>query len=185
MRLFIAMSFPEAVLRPINERVAKVKSKLPPASWVRPESQHLTFAFLGEQDESLIDKIAPNVERSVGTVKKFEGTLADCGFFPNPRHARVGWVGVKPEDSFNAIARAVREAVQEAGVTLDRAEFRAHLTLMRIRDPWPPACIETFNGALRDFTSAPFAVEGITLYSSRLHPNGAVHTPLRQFTLSA
>lgn len=185
MRLFIAMSFPEAVLRPVNDRVAKVKSKLPPASWVRGESQHLTFAFLGEQEETLIDTLGPLVERSVGAVKNFDGTLAGCGFFPNPRHARVGWVGVRPEESFNAIAKAVRDAVQEAGVTLDRAEFRAHLTLMRIRDPWPPACIETFNRALRDFTSAPFAVERVTLFSSRLNPNGAVHTPLRQFALSA
>jgi len=185
MRLFIAMSFPEALLRPVNDRTARVKSKLPPASWVRPESQHLTFAFLGEQEESLIDKLAPLVERSVGAVPKFEGTLGGAGFFPNPRHARVGWVGVRPEESFTALAKAVRDAVQAAGVTLDRAEFRAHLTLMRIRDPWPPACIETFNAALRDFKSAPFAVERVTLFSSRLNPNGAVHTPLRQFALSA
>jgi 2'-5' RNA ligase len=185
MRLFIAMSFPEAVLRPVNERTARVKSKLPPASWVRPESQHLTFAFLGEQQEALVDKLTPIVERGIGAVPKFEGTLAGCGFFPNPRHARVGWVGVRPEGSFNALAKAVRDAVVEAGVTLDRAEFRAHLTLMRIRDPWPPACIETFNGALRDFTSAPFAVERITLFSSVLNPNGAVHTALRSFALSA
>ena len=179
------MSFPEAVLRPVNERLARVKSKLPPAAWVKPESQHLTFAFLGEQQESTVDKLAPLVERSVGAVKKFEGTLAGAGFFPNPRHARVGWIGVTPERSFNAVANAVRGAVQEAGVTLDRAEFRAHLTLMRIRDPWPPACIETFNGALRDFTSAPFAVERITLFSSLLNPGGAIHTALRSFTLSA
>jgi len=185
MRLFIAMSFPEAVLRPANERLARVKTKLPPAAWVKPESQHLTFAFLGEQQESLIEKLVPLVERSVGAVTKFDGTLAGCGFFPNPRHARVGWVGVNPEDSFNALAKAVRDAVQEAGVTLDRAEFRAHLTLMRIRDPWPPACIETFNGALRDYTSTPFAVERITLFSSLLSPSGAVHTALRSFALSA
>ena len=185
MRLFIAMSFPEAVLRPVNERTARVKSKLPPAAWVRPESQHLTFAFLGEHEESLIDMLAPLVERSVATVKKFEGTLTGCGFFPNPRHARVGWIGVRPEASFNGLAKAVRDAVQQAGVTLDRGEFRAHLTLMRIRDPWPPACIETFNGALRDYISAPFAVERVTLYSSRLDPSGAVHTPLRQFALSS
>ena len=185
MRLFIAMSFPEAVLRPVNERVTRVKSKLPPASWVRPESQHLTFAFLGEHEESLIDTLAPLVERSVATVRQFEGTIAGCGFFPNPRHARVGWVGVRPEASFNAVAKAVRDAVQAAGVTLDRAEFRAHLTLMRIRDPWPPACIETFNGALREYTSTPFAVDRITLYSSLLNPNGAVHTPLRQFALAS
>jgi RNA 2',3'-cyclic 3'-phosphodiesterase len=185
MRLFIAMSFPEAVLRPVNERLARVKSKLPPAAWVRPESQHLTFAFLGEQEESLVDKLAPLVERSVGAVKNFEGTLAGAGFFPNPRHARVGWIGVRPEQAFNAVANAVRGSVQEAGVTLDRAEFRAHLTLMRIRDPWPPACIETYNAALRDFTSTPFAVERITLFSSLLNPSGAIHTALRSFALSA
>src|SRR2546425_9274 len=124
MRLFIATSFPEAVLRPINDRLARVKSKLPPAAWVRAEAQHLTFAFLGEHDETLIEKLSPLVERNVAEVPKFEGTLSGCGFFPNPRHARVAWVGVRPEESFNAIARAVREAVQEAGVTLDRAEFR-------------------------------------------------------------
>ena len=161
MRLFLAMSFPEAVLRPANDRLARVKSKLPPAAWVRPESQHLTFAFLGEQDESLIDTLAPLVEKSIGGVKRFEGTIADCGFFPNPRHARVGWVGVRPEGSFNALARAVRDAVQQAGVTLDRAEFRAHLTLMRIRDPWPPACIERYQAGtarrLRTFRSSMVA----------------------------
>jgi len=185
MRLFIAMSFPEAVLRPVNDRLARVKSKLPPAAWVRPEAQHLTFAFLGEQQETIIDTLAPLVEKKVGSVPRFEGTLNGCGFFPNPRHARVGWIGVRPEESFNAVAKAVRDAVETAGVTLDRAEFRAHLTLMRIRNPWPPACIETFNASLRDFTSAPFAVERVTLFSSLLNPNGAVHTPLRSFALSA
>jgi 2'-5' RNA ligase len=185
MRLFIAMSFPEAVLRPVNDRTARVKSKLPPAAWVRPGSQHLTFAFLGEQQESLLEKLTPLVEKSVGALPKFEGTITGCGFFPNPRHARVGWVGVRPEESFNALAKAVRDAVQEAGVTLDGAEFRAHLTLMRIRDRWPPACIETFHAALRDYTSAPFAVERVMLFSSVLNPNGAVHTALRDFALSA
>jgi 2'-5' RNA ligase len=51
MRLFIAISFPESELRAISDRVSMVKTKLPPASWVRPETQHLTFAFLGEQQE--------------------------------------------------------------------------------------------------------------------------------------
>src|SRR6476620_9347209 len=51
MRLFSATSFPAETLRSLNERVTMVKSKLPKASWVRPETQHLTFAFLGEQDE--------------------------------------------------------------------------------------------------------------------------------------
>ena len=34
----------------------------------------------------------------------FEATFRGCGFFPNRRHARVGWCGVDPDDRFIAIA---------------------------------------------------------------------------------
>jgi len=183
MRLFIATAFPEDVLRALNERVAPIKNRLPPASWVRPETQHLTFAFLGEQPESLIDPLTPLVERELKNVPRFEGTLHGSGFFPNPRHARVGWMGVDPEEKFVAIAHGVRAAVTAAGVELERNEFRPHLTVMRMREGWPPMSIETFNRALRDFRSTPFAIDGVTLYSSQLNPKGAIHTPLRRFAL--
>jgi RNA 2',3'-cyclic 3'-phosphodiesterase len=184
MRLFIATSFPEAVTRELNSRIAAVKSRLPSASWVKPESQHLTFAFLGEQDEKLIDKVAPILETRLGTLKKFEAVVTNCGFFPNPRHARVGWAGLNPEQPFRDIAALVREVVTNNGVELDGGEFRPHLTLMRIRDRWPPASIETFEKTLRDYKSAPFTVDTVTLFSSRLNPSGAIHTPMRRFTLA-
>ncbi len=120
MRLFIAATFPDAVLRPLNERVTPLRSKLPPASWVRPETQHLTLAFLGEQDASVVDRLTTLVGSRIGEVPKFEAKLQGCGFFPNPRHARVGWVGVMPPDAFSALAAAVRDGVREAGITLDR-----------------------------------------------------------------
>src|SRR5438874_97241 len=184
MRLFIAISFPEQELRAISDRIALVKSKLPPASWVRPETQHLTFAFLGEQPESLLAVLNPLVERSLSAVPRFEGRLHGSGFFPNARHARVGWIGAGPEEKFRAVAEAVRSAVKAAGITLDRADFRAHLTLFRIRDQWPPACIEIFNAALRDYKSDPFTVDAVTLFASELNPKGAIHTGLRTFALA-
>ncbi len=184
MRLFIATSFPEAVTRHLSERVSAIKSKLPPASWVRPETQHLTFAFLGEQDESLIDKLAPAIESHLGGVGKFTAVLHGCGFFPNARRARVGWCALEPEQPFSDIAHAVRDVVTRNGITLDRADFRAHLTLMRIRDTWPPASTEMFEHSMRDYRSAPFVVDTVTLYSSRLNPNGAVHAPVRKFALT-
>jgi 2'-5' RNA ligase len=183
MRLFIATSFPESVTREINERVGSVKSKLPPASWVRPESQHLTFAFLGEQDESLIDKVAPDLEKRLQGVGKFTAVLHGCGFFPNSRRARVGWIGLDPQQPFADIAQAVREVVVRNGIELDRADFHPHLTLMRMRDGWPPASIDMFERRLHDYRSTPFVVDTVTLYSSRLSPSGAVHTAVRQFAL--
>ena len=184
MRLFIATTFPEAVLRPLNERVTPLRSRLPPASWVRPETQHLTLAFLGEQDASIVDKLTTLVGGCVANVPKFQGKLQGCGFFPNPRHARVGWVGVTPAEAFGTLAAAVRDGVREAGITLDRDEFRAHLTVMRMREGWPPASIELFQRTLREYCSEAFAVDHVTLYSSELNPRGAVHTALKELGLS-
>ena len=184
MRLFIATTFPDAVLRVLNERVGPLHSRLPPASWVRPETQHLTLAFLGEQDESLVAKLAKLAGACVAKVPRFEAKLQGCGFFPNPRHARVGWVGVTPADAFATLAVAVREGVHEAGIALDRDEFRPHLTVMRMRAGWPPASIELFTKTLRDYSSEPFTVDHVTLYTSRLNPKGAIHTPLQELTLA-
>ncbi len=184
MRLFIATSFPETATGELNSRLASVKSRLPPASWVRPESQHLTFAFLGEQDESLIDKLAPALQARLRNLEHFDAVVHGCGFFPNARHARVGWAGLEPEEPFKDIAATVRDVVTDNGIELDAADFRPHLTLMRIRDRWPPASIQMFEKTLRDYRSAPFAVDAVTLYSSRLNPSGAIHTPMRRFPLA-
>ena len=178
MRLFIASTFPPEIIRALTERVERVRTRLPQASWVKPESQHLTYAFLGEQDESIVAKL------KFAPMKAFEARLHGCGFFPNPRRARVGWVGVDPPDAFCETAAAVRRAVTEAGVHLDGADFRPHLTLVRMREGWPPACIETFNKTLGEFTSQPFRVDAVTLFSSLLNPKGAIHTAVKEFALA-
>lgn len=184
MRLFIATNFPGEVLRELNERVSKLKPRLPAASWVREETQHLTFAFVGEQPETLVERIAGPLTDALAAVPRFEARLHASGFFPNPRHARVGWIGLDPERKFVEIARVVRGVVETSGVKLDGGDFKPHLTMMRMREGWPPASIELFTKSLRDYTSVPFLVDTVTLYSSQLNPKGAIHTPLRVFTLA-
>lgn len=184
MRLFIATTFPADVMCGLNMVVARVKTRLPPSSWVRPESQHLTFAFLGEQDEALVPKLGRVVEQRLREIRPIETQLRGGGFFPNSRNARVAWVGVTPDDSFRAVAAAVREAVTAAGVKLDGADFKPHLTLCRLRDPWPPGCIEIFKTTFGRFESPLFTVDRLTLYSSQLNPKGAIHTPLRELRIA-
>ncbi len=74
MRLFIATTFPPDVLCGLNERVTRVKTRLPPCSWVRPESQHLAFAFLGEQGRDADPRSAlPRVETRLRGIRAFDG----------------------------------------------------------------------------------------------------------------
>ena len=184
MRLFIASTFPIEVTQALNTRMQTLRSRLPPASWTKPESQHLTFAFLGEQPESLIDAISAPLTSQLGTVPAFKARLRGCGFCPNARRARVGWIGIEPQEQFCKVAHVVRDVVTRAGVSLDRADFRPHLTMMRMRESWPPASIAMFEGACRDYVSEEFLLDQVTLYSSQLNPKGAVHTALREFKLS-
>ena len=185
MRLFIATNFPPEVLDDLDGRVTRLRPRLPFASWVRPESHHLTLAFLGEQRESLVEAISPSLAAGVATLATFEAHLSGCGFFPNARRARVGWIGVEPGDRLIAVADAVRRVATEHGVTLDRGEFRPHLTLMRLRDPWPPASIDLFSRTFREYRSNAFPIQTVTLFSSKLDPKGAVHTPQQTFALGA
>ena len=171
MRLFVATTFPAEILRDLNARIRK--ETFPNASWVRPETQHLTFAFLGEQDETVVEKIR------IEPGEKFEASLRGCGFFSQ----RVGWVGVEPREAFVALAQRVRSALKAAHVDFDEKPFNPHLTLVRVRDRWPPSAIEQFEKALADYRSAPFTVGEVTLFSSKLSPHGATHTPLRTFPL--
>lgn len=184
MRLFIATSFPPEVIRDLNDRVTLLKPRLPAASWVRPEAQHLTFAFLGEHPDTLIEKLDAPLKAALSAIAPFQANLHGCGFFPNPRHARVGWVGLEPQEKFADVARVVRDVVTKHGVQLDGGEFKPHLTLLRVRDPWPPASIELFCRSLKDYRSATFTVDKVTLYSSQLSPKGAIHTPQGHYALA-
>jgi 2'-5' RNA ligase len=184
MRLFIATNFPSEVLRELNERVAKLRPRLPAASWVREETQHLTFAFLGDQPDALVEQLAAPLADALARVPAFESRLHASGFFPNPRHARVGWIGLEPEARYVEIARVVRGVVEANGVKLDGGDFKPHLTMMRMREGWPPSSIELFTRSLKNYTSAPFTVDAVTLFSSQLNPKGAIHTPLRAFPLA-
>ena len=183
MRLFIATTFPADVLRELNERVARIRPRLPPASWVREDTQHLTLAFLGEQPQSFIEYLAAPLSVALASVASFQAEIHAAGVFPNVRHARVGWAGLEPHDAYNALAATVRAVVARCGIALDGGDFKPHLTLMRMREGWPPASIELFAKSLRDYRSASFVVDRVTLFSSQLNPKGAVHTAEKVFEL--
>ena len=184
MRLFIAATFPAEALRDLNDRVSRLKPRLPPASWVRPETQHLTFAFLGEQPETMVGVLATPLQSAIAEIPAFQARLCSSGVFPNLRRARVGWAGLQPEQPFERIAQAVRGVLAQNGLEVENNEFKAHLTLMRMREGWPPASLDLFVKSLKDYQSEPFAVREVTLFSSQLHPQGAIHTPLRTFALA-
>jgi 2'-5' RNA ligase len=181
MRLFIATPLPAAAeeLQPMVERIRPI---LPPASWVRPSSIHLTWAFLGERDSSVVERLEASMNRILKSVPAVPIHLAGCGFFPTPRKARVAWARVEPAAELARIAAAVRKAVTDAHIEYDEKDFKAHLTICRPREPWPPDAIETFMREMSGLESRG-VIDYVSLFQSELHPEGARHIELARVRL--
>ena len=178
MRLFIAIELPAD----LKMALGRLRMDIPGARWVPMEQIHLTLAFLGEVDET-------TVERLTGKLAKihapgFKLCLSGTGCFPNRHRPRVLWVGLEPEPRLNDLVASVRSAVLACGIPQEERPFSPHITLARLKLS-PPRDFDAFLDQHQKQKLPPFTVREFTLFQSRLTPQGAVHIPVRNFPLAA
>ena len=101
------------------------------------------------------------------------------GSFPGgSRPARVVWAGITDGAAeVRALAAALEAALAPLGVEPERRAYTPHITLGRFRQPRRLPALD----ADREF--AHVAVDRLTLYSSTLTPQGAVHAVVRELSL--
>jgi len=97
------------------------------------ENWHFTLRFLGSTDAPRRDRLIEEL-RSKHFGNAFDIEFDKLGAFPNPRRARVLWVGVtnghaKLED----IARTAEAAAVQSGFEPEPRKFTAHLTIARMK----------------------------------------------------
>ena len=184
MRLFIAATLPLDLAESLDHIVRKVKPRLGPASWVRPDAQHVTFAFAGEQSEHTINAISTALAPRLAPIAAFEARLEGAGFFPSRSRPRIAWCSITPRDPLMAIATVVRERLAVAGVAFDEKAFHPHLTLARLKGPWSADSVASFESAIAAFESPLFPIDHVRLYESRLSSQGATHTVLASYPLA-
>jgi len=132
MRLFTAIDIPTDV----KEQILTLLNQLRPLakiSWSPVENLHITTKFIGEWPEPRIDEMKRTLS-AVAPLAGFEIEVRGLGWFPNPRHPRVFWVGVEGGQPLQALARATEQAVAGLGVPVEQRPYSPHLTLARIKD---------------------------------------------------
>jgi len=176
MRLFIAIELPDRH----NRDLELLRADIPGSRWVPAEQLHLTLAFLGEVAEETAALLARELSRICAS--PFTLSFAGTGCFPNRHQPRVVWVGIKAEPCLTARAYKVHETVLACGIPQEERPFSPHLTLARLK---LPGARETaaFLDLHRSVTMPPFPVTEFILFQSQLTRQGAVHLPLRRFTL--
>ncbi len=189
IRCFVAIELPDPVKAELAGIQAKFKSaRMDFLRWVEPSGIHLTLKFLGEVPHERVPEMVKAIQESVKDIRPFTLQLDQVGVFPNPRQPRVLWVGVGGDI---AALRTLQENVDVAFDILDfpreGREFKAHLTLARVRDDATPhqrQMLGEMVACTRLESVSRFTVGGVSLMRSQLMPKGAVYTCLAMAPLA-
>lgn len=174
MRLFIAIELPDD----IKKSLAKLRVDIPGARWVAQDQIHLTLAFLGEVAETSLALLSNKLSQIQAS--EFKLCFAGTGCFPDRRRPRVLWVSLKPEPCLNVLATKIHAAVLSSGIPQEKRPFFAHITLARLKLPAfresSAFLVQTLTGSI-----PPVLVREFILFQSCLTPQGALHSPLKNF----
>jgi len=168
MRAFIAVPISDEV----KEKVEPFRKALEVegVKVVEPENLHITLFFLGEID----DRRAADVIAAMENVrtKGFELRFSGAGVFPNPNFIRVVWVGCESKE-LNDIYNALAPSISKMGYELE--DFRAHLTIARVKNPAAKEKVKAAVSKFKDATFGACLVDRIVLFKSILTPKGPIY----------
>lgn len=176
-RLFIALDLPDEVRRAL----AALSLTLPLPRRAAEETLHLTLVFLGDLNGDAAEEVDARLREL--KVAPFDMSLQGVGLFGGSR-PRVVWAGTAPCPELEALHTRVVGAVRRAGVQPEARRFMPHVTLGRFAPGQADLPrLESAVAGATSFRAGPWRVGQITLYQSRLHPDGARHTALADYPL--
>jgi len=181
VRSFVAVSISDGARRQIAELLAGLRRETGVVRWVKPESLHLTLAFLGEVPPDFLESTKPLLTSVAAGHKPFAMRLNGVGVFPSPSRARTVWIGMDHGKSeVCALQRDVVKALCAVGYQPEKRPFSPHLTIGRMRIP-----DDLSRAVASPFESESFPVSRLVLFRSVLSPAGPTYSVLTEFPLSS
>lgn len=175
MRMFLAVDIESgaraAVMAIVNRLRRTLGDKGPRVTWVGGAQLHITLHFLGEVDDSRVERIRALHEPPLA-IAPFQLSLGRIGTFPAYGAPRVIWIGLdEGRAELASIHDDLGERLRAIGVAVESRSFAPHLTIGRIRSRIHPSSARALSPAAID-PPIRSAVECVTAYESRLTRDG-------------
>jgi 2'-5' RNA ligase len=177
-RGFIAVDIaPLPEIAKFIEELRKLNSSL---KTVKLENIHLTLKFLGNVEESKIDKISEAMALSVKGIAPFRAKLKGSGVFPNLSRPRVIWLGVENADNLIRIANYLNENLQALGFEKESRAFSSHITVGRVRVLKEREKLQALIRQTKDKEFGELEISSIKLKKSVLTPKGPEYSIVKE-----
>ena len=181
MRLFTGLDLPDAVVRNLEDLLARLR---PTAriNWSPPENLHITTKFIGWWADERLEELKTALA-GVPSRGPIEVRIRKLGFFPNPHSPRTFWCGIEAPE-LAGLAADTDRATSALGIESEKREFTPHLTLARIKEKLDLQTLREAVAAPPSQEFGAFQAGSFFLYQSTLRPTGSVYTKLAEFPLS-
>ncbi len=185
MRLFVALDIPPGVRQALGDLMDRLRGECRSARWVQPDSMHLTIKFIGHAIDRPDGPEFHALHAALGTIHlsaPANALFCGVGFFPNTRHPRVLWCGMKASSNLAELAARIDDATEPFGIPRESRDFVPHLTLARLPVPGDLGRLIRAAEALasEEFGSARWTE--FHLYESVLKRPGAEYRKLESYS---
>src|SRR5277367_4684404 len=179
MRLFTGIDLPDEV----REKLARLLMLLRPCAhlkWSPVYNLHVTLKFIGEWPEEKLPQLEA-ILRGMAPREPIAAEVKGLGWFPNPHHPRVFWVGVQGGDALPVLVKDINAGLTSLGIATEDRPFNAHLTLARIKEPAPLQALRSAIAELESVEYGAFEVDRFHLYRSQPGSAGSIYTKLSEY----
>lgn len=128
---FIAAPLTDEAKTKISCWLKEKKAYLPFKTWVHPQDYHITLAFLGAVDTSVLTELQDKLTTLAAGYSPFILTADAVQTFGAKDRPRIFWIGTKDSEPLAALQKDVFQACIETDITLDSKPFKPHITIAR------------------------------------------------------
>jgi 2'-5' RNA ligase len=185
IRTFIAVTASPAIRQAAGRLAELLSSAAGDVKWVEPENLHWTLQFLGDLGELEIPAICAAVSTAVSEVDAFDVAARGAGAFPAPDRPRTLWIGAGAgAQAMVALHGAIQRKLNKLGYRAEHRRFVPHITLGRAGRKSPPRPLVRELAGLAEFDAGSMLVDEVTVFASKLGPEGPKYDVLSRAPLA-
>ena len=183
IRSFVAIEFPSSTQDVIIRQTSDLRKHYPNPviRWVKPGNIHLTLKFLGNPEQTDLEKLASALTHEASQVEPFSISFTSLGMFPNPKNPRIIWIGVNSPSILGELQKQVETITLRHGFQTEKRPFSPHISLGRIVSRDSITNIENLTlelGSVNVSNIDKVKISAIRIFKSDLRANGPIYTSI-------
>ncbi len=184
MRIFLAIDFPDELKVRIARNIVILKGYIPKGiKWVDKKNLHVTFKFLGDVNERVLDDLYTSIKCVTVECSPFTISFKNAEIVPDSERPRLIWYDMKDDtESASKLFKEVDLVLYDLGFSKEKRPLALHTTLGRVKFArkieW--ARISPNLIPLDEIVQC----KELTLFKSQLTPSGPIYSILKTFNLN-